>query len=82
MQLIRTFKDENFVYFLLECVKGIELFDVIRVPSMGLLQTSQSQFYIGSILLAIEYLHTNNIIYRDLKPENIMVEEATVIIIF
>ena len=81
MELIKTFKDDNFIYFLLECVKGMELFDVIRVPSMGLLQTNQSQFYIGSILLAIEYLHLNNIIYRDIKPENIMVDEKVITII-
>ncbi len=30
MQLYRTFKDDNFVYFLLSFVRGMELFDVIR----------------------------------------------------
>ncbi len=32
------------------------------------------QFYIGSIVLVIEYMHSLGIIYRDLKPENIMVD--------
>jgi protein-serine/threonine kinase len=30
------------------------------------------QFYMGQILLMIEYLHNNNILYRDFKPENII----------
>lgn len=72
MQFIKTFKDLNYIYFLVEFVKGMELFDVIR--DIGLLSTYDSQFYIGSMILAVEYLHTQNIIYRDFKPENIMVD--------
>jgi len=56
MQFIKTFKDQNYLYFLVEFVKGMELFDVIR--DIGLLSTYDSQFYIGSMILAIEYLHT------------------------
>ena len=72
MTFKRTFKDENYIYFLVEYIKGMELFDVIR--DIGILNTYDSQFYIGSLLLCIEYLHTNCIIYRDIKPENIMVD--------
>lgn len=74
MQFIKTFKDANYIYFLVEYVKGMELFDVIR--DIGLLSTYDSQFYIGSLILAIEYLHTQGIIYRDIKPENIMVDHT------
>ena len=72
MQFLRTYKDKNNLYFLVQYIKGMELFDVMR--EIGLLNTYDSQFYIASLLLCIEYLHTNLIIYRDIKPENIMVD--------
>lgn len=73
IQYSRSFKDSYDVYFLVEFVKGIELFDVIR--DIGLLNTYDSQFYVASMLLILEYLHHQNVIFRDMKPENLMVDD-------
>ena len=55
----------------MDYIKGKELFDVIR--DIGLLNKSQTQFYGGSMMLAVQYLHERKFIFRDIKPENIMV---------
>ena len=74
MQFFKTFKDDNYIYFLVEYVKGLELYDVIRI--INLLNNYETQFYIGSMILAIEFLHLQGIIYRDLKPENVMIDHT------
>ena len=52
---MRSYKDSYDIYFLEEFIKGVELFDVIR--DIGLLNTYDSQFYVASMILVLEYLH-------------------------
>ena len=73
MKMVKYMKNENFIFFLMEYIKGKELWEVIR--DIGLLNKEQTQFYSGSMLLAINYLHKKKVIYRDIKPENIMVND-------
>lgn len=72
MKLVKTFKDDDWIYFLTEYIKGADMFDVIR--QIGHISESMAQFYIGCLLSALRYLHSRSIVYRDLKPENIIID--------
>jgi serum/glucocorticoid-regulated kinase 2 len=37
---------------------------------------SSAKLLFAEVILALEFLHKNNILYRDLKPENILVDES------
>ncbi|XP_055376684.1 probable serine/threonine-protein kinase DDB_G0282963 [Condylostylus longicornis] len=72
-RLYRTFRDEKYLYMLLEACMGGEVWTMLR--DRGNFNEEQTQFITGCVLQAFEYLHSRNIIYRDLKPENLMLSE-------
>eukprot|EP00929_Paragymnodinium_shiwhaense_P119598 TRINITY_DN91501_c0_g1_i1.p1 TRINITY_DN91501_c0_g1~~TRINITY_DN91501_c0_g1_i1.p1 ORF type:complete len:2121 (+),score=667.37 TRINITY_DN91501_c0_g1_i1:86-6448(+) len=70
---IRSYQGPRYVYFLTELVTGGELIDVLDV--LGCLKRPQAQFYLGSIALALEFLHERRIAYLDLKGENCLIDQ-------
>ena len=72
MKLVKCFKDSQRVYFLVEYVAGMSLFDVSM--KLGLISYESAKFYIGSLIIILNYLHERDILYRDLKPENIIID--------
>ncbi|XP_075401027.1 cGMP-dependent protein kinase 2 isoform X2 [Tenrec ecaudatus] len=72
VRLYRTFKDNKYVYMLLEACLGGELWSILR--DRGSLNESTSKFCVACVTEAFDYLHRLGIIYRDLKPENLILD--------
>lgn len=73
MALVKTFETDRSVYILTELITGGELHGAIReIPTV--LSRAQAQFYTGSLVIVLEELSEQRIVYRDLKPENVMLD--------
>lgn len=66
-----AFQNKSKLYFALEFCPGGELF--FHLQRVTNFDEEVTRFYSAQIVLALDHLHKNNIIYRDLKPENVLI---------
>lgn len=69
--LICAFESENFLNFLMEYYPGGELFFHLKKIKFT---EEIAKFYFAQIVFALEFLHSEKILYRDLKPENLILD--------
>lgn len=67
-----THRTMQHLYMLLDYVPGGDFFTLLRQKNR--FETKQAVFYAGEIVLALEFLHSKQIVYRDLKPENLLLD--------
>ncbi|KAI5184938.1 serum/glucocorticoid-regulated kinase 2 [Nematocida homosporus] len=72
IHLLASFQTAERVYLILPYVEGGELFKHLQDEKA--FSEDRARIYIAELLIAVEHLHRNGIIYRDLKPENILLD--------
>ncbi|XP_052205816.1 probable serine/threonine protein kinase IRE [Diospyros lotus] len=59
------------LYLVMEYLNGGDLYSMLR--NLGCLDEDMARIYIAELVLALEYLHSLNVIHRDLKPDNLLI---------
>ena len=69
-----AFQDEANLYLVSEFMQGGDMFFHMHDGQIVIFNNEKTRFYIMELVLALESLHKNNMVYRDLKPENILLD--------
>jgi serine/threonine protein kinase len=67
-----SFQDFNRIYIVMEFVQGGELFS--HWGRLRRFSEEQAKFYMAEVILGLEALHANGIIYRALRPDHVMMD--------
>lgn len=72
VQLYEVMASKTKIYFVLEYVKGGELFNKV---AKGRLKEDAARNYFRQLIAAIDFCHSRGVYHRDLKPENLLVDD-------
>ncbi|XP_010260111.1 PREDICTED: phototropin-1 [Nelumbo nucifera] len=72
--LYASFQTKTHICLVTDYFPGGELFLLLDRQPMKVLKEDAMRFYAAEVVVALEYLHCQGIIYRDLKPENILLQ--------
>uniref|UniRef100_S4RYI2 Serine/threonine-protein kinase PLK n=1 Tax=Petromyzon marinus TaxID=7757 RepID=S4RYI2_PETMA len=74
VQFISSFKDENFIYIILELCNGQSLAHMLR--SRKVLTETEVKYYLRQLISGLRYLHQCGVVHRDLKLGNFFVTDS------
>lgn len=75
VRLYKTFKDQKYLYFLMEPCLGGDLWTLMGKQGKARKFTEPAaRFYTACVVEAFAYLHDRKCVYRDLKPENLLID--------
>nr|AML77939.1 putative LOV domain-containing protein [Tropaeolum peregrinum] len=72
--LYASFQTKTHICLITDYFPGGELFMLLDRQPKKVLKEDAVRFYAAEVVVALEYLHCQGIIYRDLKPENVLLQ--------
>lgn len=73
INMFYAFSDFENLYLVTDLVTGGDLrYYLSKKKKFSEVET---KFFVASILVGLEYMHTNGVIHRDIKPENLLLDE-------
>ncbi|KAJ6814541.1 phototropin-1A-like [Iris pallida] len=69
-----SFQTKTHICLVTDYYPGGELFLLLDRQPLKVLKEDAVRFFAAEVVVALEYLHCQGIIYRDLKPENILLQ--------
>lgn len=73
VKLLFTCKDNDAIYMVMPYMSGGDLLTLLRRHHN--FSEPSARFFSAQLVLAIEFLHSVDVIHRDIKPENILMKE-------
>lgn len=74
ISLFWSFRASSTVFFVMSFARGGDLYALLE--SVGSLDEEVAAFYVAELVLAIEYIHSLNVVHCDLKPDNILINDS------
>jgi len=75
IRLYQAYEDSTFLFLMLEPAMGGELFDIYTEHNLWG-KSESARFYIASIVLGLNYMHSKRVVWRDLKLENCLIDSV------
>ncbi|KAM0953756.1 putative protein kinase CAMK-CAMKL-CHK1 family [Dioscorea sansibarensis] len=72
VQLYEVMASKTKIYFVMEYVKGGELFNKVL---KGKLREELARKYFQQLISAVDFCHSRGVYHRDLKPENLLLDD-------